>query len=178
MTIPPGPTPDGGPVDQKPPTVFGRMLITDEQFTSCRRTVMDANPGMSEELAGRIVEEALKFVAACAYNPGAGLVPSRIVDEGWHALIVHTAMYADLCERLGGRFIHHTPGYGPENYAPSVLDRTTEAIGALGWATDLELWVAPSDESLVSVAAKCQHSDDSGPIEVRRKPKPEPKPDK
>ncbi|MEV4335785.1 hypothetical protein [Streptomyces sp. NPDC049590] len=147
------------------------MLITDEQFTSCRQTVMDANPNMTPEMAGRIVEEALKFVAACAYNPGAGLVPSRIVDEGWHALIVHTAMYADLCERLGGSFVHHAPGYGPENYVPEVLDRTREAIAALGWEVDAELWVAPGDESLVSVAAKCQHSDDSGPIVIIPKPK-------
>lgn len=171
MTIPPGPTPDGGPVDPKPPAVFARMLITDEQFISCRRTVMDANPAMSQVLAGRIVEEALKFVAACSANPGGGLVPSRIVDEGWHALLVHTELYADLCQRLGGRFIHHAPGYGPENYAPEILDRTREAIAVLGWEVDPELWVAPSDESLVSVAAKCQHSDDSGPIVIIPKPK-------
>ncbi|MEU3413755.1 hypothetical protein ABZ760_21210 [Streptomyces sp. NPDC006658] len=147
------------------------MLITDEQFISCRRTVMDANPAMSQVLAGRIVEEALKFVAACSANPGGGLVPSRIVDEGWHALLVHTELYADLCQRLGGRFIHHAPGYGPENYAPEILDRTREAIAVLGWEVDPELWVAPSDESLVSVAAKCQHSDDSGPIVIIPKPK-------
>ncbi|WP_234335944.1 glycine-rich domain-containing protein [Streptomyces sp. NRRL S-1022] len=164
MTVPPGPTPDGGPVDPKPPAAFARMLVTDAQFESCRRTVMDSSPDVPAELAGRIVEEALKFVAACSAHPGAGLVPSRIVDEGWHALIVHTAMYADLCQRLGGRFVHHTPGYGPENWDTSVIDRTRTAIERLGWTTDPELWVAPADESLVSVAAKCQHSDDSGPI--------------
>ncbi|MEU2059764.1 hypothetical protein [Streptomyces sp. NPDC013455] len=172
MTVPPGPTPDGGPVDPKPPAVIPRMLIADEQFESCRRAVMDANPDMSSELAGRIVEEALKFVAACSANPGDGLVPSRIVDEGWHALIVHTAMYAELCQRLGGRMVHHAPGYGPENYDPAILDRTREAIGELGWFADAELWVAPSDETLVSVAAKCQHSDDSGPIVTMPRPKP------
>jgi hypothetical protein len=172
VTIPPGPTPDDGLVDPAPP-ILARMLITDAEFASCRRTVMDANPNLSEELAGRIVEEAIKFVAACSSNPGAGLVPSRIVDEGWHALIVHTAMYADLCERLAPNpFVHHAPGYGPDNWHPSVLDRTREAIGRLGWTTDLELWVAPDDESLVSVAAKCQHSDDSGPIVTMPKPKP------
>ncbi|MFF5439535.1 glycine-rich domain-containing protein [Streptomyces achromogenes] len=147
------------------------MLITDEQFTSCRQTVIDANPDMTPQTAGRIVEEALKFVAACSANPRAGLVPSRIVDEGWHGLIVHTAMYADLCDRLGGRFVHHAPGYGPGNYAPAILHRTREAIAALGWEADPELWVAPSDETLVSVAAKCQHSDDSGPIVTIPRPK-------
>ncbi len=170
MTIPPGPTPDGGPLDLKP--ALARMLITDAEFASCRSTVMDANPDMSEELAGRIVEEALAFVTACSVNAGAGLAPSRIVDEGWHALLLHTAMYQALCERLGGRFVHHLPGYGPQNYDPSVLIRTRAAIEALGWTTDDELWVAPNDESLVSVAAKCQHSDDSGPIVVQPKPKP------
>ncbi|MFF5534091.1 hypothetical protein ACFY71_16630 [Streptomyces cinerochromogenes] len=83
-------------------------------------------------------------------------------------------MYADLCERLGGRMLHHAPGYGPENYAPEILDRTREAIGELGWFADAELWVAPSDETLVLVAAKCQHSDDSGPIVTIPKPKPKP----
>ncbi|MEV6806238.1 hypothetical protein [Streptomyces sp. NPDC051132] len=148
------------------------MLITDEQFGSCRRTVMDANPSMDEKMAGRIVEEGLTFVAACATRPDAGLVPSRIVDEGRHALIVHTAMYAHPCHRLGGRFVHHGPGYAPTHYDPVVLERTTEAINALGWATDAELWAEPSDESLVSVAAECRHSDDSGPIVAIVKPKP------
>ena len=171
MTIPPGPMIPPGP-DPKPPTVIARMLITDAQFASCRKTVMDANPDMSEEMAGRIVEEALKFVAACSANPRAGLAPSRIVDEGWHALLLHTAMYASLCEQLGGAFVHHLPGYGPENYDPAVLVRTRGKIAELGWAADPELWVAPSDESLVSVAAKCQHSDDSGPIVTIPKPKP------
>ncbi len=76
---------------------------------------MDANPGMSEDMAGRIVEEGIKFVAACSRNPGTGLAPSRIVDEGWHALILHTAMYAELCTKLGGTFVHHYPGYDPTN---------------------------------------------------------------
>jgi hypothetical protein len=146
------------------------MLITDEQFASVRGTVMDANPGMSEEMAGSIVDEAIKFVAACATNPGLGLAPSRIVDEGWHALILHTAMYADLCEQLGGRFVHHYPGYDPTNYDPPILDRTREKIAELGWEADAELWGPPSDETLVSVAAKCQHSPNCT-IVVTPKPK-------
>ncbi|WP_234367390.1 MULTISPECIES: glycine-rich domain-containing protein [Streptomyces] len=171
MSVPlPGPGPID-PADALP--ALARILITDDQFASCRSTVMDANPDMAKEMAGRIVEEGLKFVAACAANPGAGLAPSRIVDDGWHALVLHTAMYADLCERLGGRFVHHAPGYDPANWTPSILDRAREAIAELGWETDPGLWVAPSDETLVSVAAKCQHSDDSGPIVTIPKPKPD-----
>ncbi|MEU8589406.1 hypothetical protein AB0C59_20745 [Streptomyces sp. NPDC048664] len=146
------------------------MLITDREFLSVRSTVMDANPGMNEVMAGRIVEEGLKFVAACSRNPGVGLAPSRIVDEGWHALLLHTAVYAELCARLGDEFVHHYPGYDPTHYDPPVLDRTREAITALGWAADEELWVAPADEALVSVAAKCQHAPSCA---IRPMPKPE-----
>lgn len=166
MTIPPGPMPDPGPMP-----ALARMLITDEQFASCRNTVMDGNPAMAEEMAGRIVEEGLKFVAACSRNPGIGLAPSRIVDEGWHALILHTALYTDLCQRLGGDFVHHFPGWDPTNYDPPILDRTREKITELGWEADPQLWGPPSDETLASVAAKCQHSPDCT-IVITPKPKP------
>lgn len=165
MTIPPGPM-------DPPETVpaLSRMLITGTQFASCRGTVMDANPDMSEEMAGRIVDEALKFVAACAKNPGTGLAPSRIVDEGWHALILHTVMYAELCDALGGQLVHHYPGYDPTNYDPPILDRTREKITEFGWEPDPELWGPPSNETLVPVAAKCQHAPE---CTIRPMPKPE-----
>ncbi|MEU6661284.1 hypothetical protein [Streptomyces sp. NPDC046821] len=149
---------------------MARMLLDDATFESCRHTVMDANPDMSEEMAGRIVEEGLKFVAACSANPDVGLAPSRIVDEGWHALLLHTAKYAELCEQLGGGFVHHYPGYDPTNYDPPVLDRTREKIAGLDWEADPELWGPPSDETLVSVAAKCQHAPSCA---IRPMPKPE-----
>ncbi|NEY32039.1 hypothetical protein GTU99_07500 [Streptomyces sp. PRKS01-65] len=170
VPTPPTPGPDPAPI---PLPALPRMLITDDQFASCRGTVMDANPDMSKKLAGRIVEEALKFVAACAKNPGVGLAPSRIVDEGWHALLLHTAMYAELCETLGaqGRFVHHYPGYDPTHYDPPILDRTRAKIAELGWEADPELWGPPSEETLASVAAKCQHAPECT-IVITPKPKP------
>ncbi|MFZ3556486.1 MULTISPECIES: glycine-rich domain-containing protein [unclassified Streptomyces] len=150
---------------------MARMLIPDAVFASCRGTVMDANPDMAEEMAGRIVEEAIKFVAACAKNPDTGLAPSRIVDEGWHALLLHSAAYAKLCADLRGDFVHHYPGYDPTHYDPAILNRTQATIAVLGWEPDAELWSAPSDETLVSVAAQCQHAPE---CTIRPMPQPEP----
>ncbi|MER5441828.1 hypothetical protein [Streptomyces sp. NPDC002790] len=161
MPAPPNP----GPVP-----VIARILVPDTVFESCRGTVLDANADMPGEMAGRIVEEALKFVTACAKNPGTGLAPSRIVDEGWHALLLHSAPYAELCERLG-EFVHHYPGYDPTNYDPEILNRTRANIAALGWEADAELWGPPSDETLVSVAAKCQHAPE---CTIRPMPTPQP----
>ncbi|MGK5496652.1 glycine-rich domain-containing protein [Streptomyces sp. URMC 125] len=135
-----------------------REMLTDAEFTRVRRTVMDANPAMPEEMAGRIVEEGIKFVAACAAAPGTGLAPSRVVDEGWHALILHTALYAELCDRLGGGFVHHFPGWDPTHYDPEILDRTRAQIRACGYTPDPELWGHPTEGLLVPVAARCQHA--------------------
>lgn len=146
-----------------------RSLLTDEQFNSVRSTVLDANTDMSEGMAGRVVEEGLKFVVTCARFPGVALAPSRVVDEGWHALILHTETYTALCARFG-EFVHHYPGYSPDHYDPDIFDRTRALIGEAGYSTDADLWQAP-DSGLVSVAAKCQHSPSCGPI--RPMPKPE-----
>ncbi|WP_370419561.1 hypothetical protein AB8O64_14585 [Streptomyces sp. QH1-20] len=133
------------------------------------KTVMDSNPGMAEATAERIVDEAVKFVVAGARFPDVALAPSRVVDEGWHALIVHTRLYAELCERNGG-FVHHSPGYDPTHYDPEILERTRAMIEEAGFSVDAELWHAPNDE-LVSVAANCQHAPECA---IRPMPKPEP----
>jgi len=36
-------------------------------------------------------------------------MPSRVVDELWHALILDTARYQHFCRQAFGRLLHHTP---------------------------------------------------------------------
>ncbi|GGY78729.1 hypothetical protein GCM10010342_77730 [Streptomyces anulatus] len=79
---------------------------------------MDANPVMSQEMAGRIVEDGLKFVAACSRTPGIGLAPSRIVDEGWHALLLRATRYAQLHENLRGGLRPPLPQAPPNGLRP------------------------------------------------------------
>lgn len=135
-----------------------RSLITEAEFAGVTATVQDNSPDLAADVAERIVEEALKFMAACAVTPGGGLKPSRVVDEGWHALILHTGVYAGLCERLG-RFVHHVPER-PDvtRHDPGALDRTQQAIVDAGFEPDLTLWLAPTDKS-IPVAANCEHSE-------------------
>lgn len=35
---------------------------------------------------------------------------SKPVDAVWHGALVHTRLYADLCDQVFGRFMHHEPG--------------------------------------------------------------------
>jgi len=134
-----------------------RELIPAEAFAGVVATVLDNNKGMEQPVAERITEEALKFVAACAKRPSRGLRPSRIVDEGWHALILHTNVYERLCKELG-RFVHHVPERpDPSRHNAFQLEHTKASIREVGYEVDAMLWLAPTDTS-IPVAAECEHT--------------------
>ncbi|MGW7007606.1 glycine-rich domain-containing protein [Streptomyces sp. NPDC054933] len=138
-----------------------RDLLTTTEFDAVLSTVARNNPGMPTETAGQIVEEGLKFVATAAQFRTVRIAPSRVVDEGWHALILHTRLYAALCERLGG-FVHHYPEPGdPSRHNDEVMARTVALIGEAGYMPDVGLWRSP-DKELVAVAANCSHTPKPG----------------
>ncbi|HEY5837172.1 glycine-rich domain-containing protein [Streptomyces sp.] len=138
-------------------TLDARTLIAPAELAAVTATVQDNNPGMDKDTAEQVGVEALAFVATAARNPGAPIAPSRIVDEGWHALILHTALYARLCERLGA-FVHHYPERPDTSRQKSdVLERTVAAIRETGHNPDPELWMLPA-EGRVPVAASCGHA--------------------
>lgn len=94
-------------------------------------------------MASRILVDALAFLATAAKS-SQSLVPSRVVDEGWHALILHTGLYHGLCVRLGGGFIHHVPERpDPANRSQGSIERTVDAIEAAGYTVDRDLWRGP-----------------------------------
>ncbi|MFE9410945.1 glycine-rich domain-containing protein [Streptomyces sp. NPDC006704] len=134
-----------------------RALLTPQGFKDVAATVCDNNPGMSEATAERIVTEALKFVVAAAQFPTVSIQPSKVVDEGWHALILHTRLYAKLCKGLG-HFVNHVPERpGPERHDPHTLTRTVALIEQAGYHVDAELWTGPT-KTLVGVTANCSHT--------------------
>lgn len=149
------------PGDPKPSTVGTvtnpRALLSDAEFNGVLHTVLDDNPGMDISMGSRIVVEALKFTAAAAWFPAVRIAPTREVDEGWHALILHTHLYARLCRQLG-RFVHHFPERpAPSRHDPDVMTRTVALIEQAGYAPDAELWTGPG-KALVTVAANCSHT--------------------
>lgn len=126
-----------------PGELFGRLVdrITKEQ-------------DVPREFAVRIMDQALAFLRACAEHHRAPLGPSELVDIGWHTFILYTREYAEFCERVAGRFIHHVPnddGEG-EGAPEKVIARTTEAIRSLGFAVDDDLWL--------TFKVKCNGGDD------------------
>lgn len=138
-----------------------RDLISAAEFAAVTATVQENNTDLDLAVAERVTEEALKFVATSGRFPGHTLRPSRIVDEGWHALILHTRIQAALSARLGF-FVHHTPE-PPDvsRHDPAALARAQQAIRVAGYTPDPTLWVGPTNGSIL-VAADCEHSEPGG----------------
>lgn len=172
MSTPSGPRPgpDPEPIPVNTATLRDpRAEVSDSEWTGLVKTILDNNPGMADELAERIAGEGIKFVIAAAVYPHLPLAPSRVVDEGWHALILHTRTYQILCAR-NGQYVHHTPGYDPTYYDPEILERSKATIEAAGFDVDTDLWAGPLDGS-VPVAAQCQHAPECA---IRPMPTPQP----
>ncbi|MFJ9909613.1 glycine-rich domain-containing protein [Streptomyces sp. NPDC101152] len=112
-----------------------------------RRITAD-HPNIDTTTARRIVGQAAAFIAASGQQPGQSLVPSRLVDHGWHAFIVHTVDYAAFCQRVVGHFVHHVPTDEDEQTPgdpQAERERTLTAIRTAGYTAEKDLWGDAAD---------------------------------
>jgi hypothetical protein len=134
------------------PTIFAENVIDDRlayknliedslwQRLVKRITNDFSHQSIRQELAERIMNEALGFLVLCARRPDEPFGPSELVDIGWHTFILYTREYAEFCERIAGRFIHHNPYDDPTKiYRKRALEKTTAALNELG-PVDIMLW--------------------------------------
>ena len=119
---------------------------------------MRRDHGHPVELAERIVDQALVFLAACAQTTEP-IGPSALVDLGWHAFILRTEASRAFCQRTAGRMIDHCP-LAPDTAGASgaranaLLERSVAAVRATGLHYDPQLWAC---------AGSCDDSDKGGP---------------
>ncbi|WP_068922214.1 glycine-rich domain-containing protein [Planobispora rosea] len=126
-------------------TADPRTLITPELHARLTARIRTEHPEHGER-SDAIVDQALAFLAACAANPRAGLGPSDLVDIGWHTFLMYTREYAEFCDRVAGRFIHHQPDDNPvESAGASGLAVTIAAIQEAGYDVDPSLWPMAAD---------------------------------
>jgi len=57
-------------------------------------------------------QEYRRFLTLKCFYPSVALVPSKMVDEIWHAHILDTRAYREDCHTVFGRFIDHYPYFG------------------------------------------------------------------
>jgi hypothetical protein len=123
-------------------------LISDQLWNRLiNRIIQDENLDLA--LAQSIMDQALGFLRLCAKTTDESFSPSPLVDIGWHTFILYTRDYAEFCERIARRFIHHAPS-DEENtdYGPDRITRTVAALKQHGIAVDEELWAQAPARSI------------------------------
>lgn len=116
----------------------GRNLLDADLFRQlASRVAMDHD--LDIEMAERVIDQTVVFLRACADNPGADLVPSAMVDTGWHTFLLFTREYAAFCQATAGGFIHHEPAESGD-LTPAMCSRRLAALEGTGLDVDRMLW--------------------------------------
>jgi hypothetical protein len=114
-------------------------LVTSEVFDKLVDFIVTRHR-VTPEYAGRLFGQTLVYLKAVADNAEVRIVPDISVDPGWHAFIEHTIDYAEFCERIAGRFLHHIPILTQDMITGEAMARTIPALRATGYRVDMEFW--------------------------------------
>ena len=68
------------------------------------------------------------------------VVPTEPVDAAWHAALQITEPYAEACQQIAGRFIHHRPIITGEMLDGTAIEYTRKALEVTGYYVDPEFW--------------------------------------
>ncbi|MFI0353431.1 hypothetical protein [Actinomadura sp. 9N407] len=111
---------------------------------------------VSHAYAERVVGQLLVFLKAAgqirreARRDPAGyvrLVPSRPVDEAWHAALQRTEVYLPVSLAFAGSVIHHRPVMDDDIASGAALARTIPYLHRTGLRVDPEFWNEESGSS-------------------------------
>ena len=120
--------------------VDARTLVPERTFAKLTARIGKDHPELAADLPGRIMDQALAFLATCAVSPRR-LGPSELVDIGWHTFVLYTRDYAESCDRVAGRFIHHVPeDAGDRDRSAVPVVRAVRAVRAAGYTVDEAVW--------------------------------------
>ena len=81
---------------------------------------------LSKEQAEVLFEDTKQFLYLCARHPEV-TIPTKALDEGWHNFILFTEDYANFCETILGKFVHHRPT-SPKDSVPERQQAAYESM--------------------------------------------------
>ena len=116
------------PVNQKgvPAQARAKLEILERiDLTSEKRSLVHHIPSLS--LFIDVLERELKrflSLPVLVSEPDYNFVPSLLVDELWHNLILNTRKYRSMCDDVYGAYLDHNPN--PEGYAKELAHTSGE----------------------------------------------------
>jgi hypothetical protein len=72
----------------------------------------DSGMGWTRSQTSQAIVRYLMFLYLVYLYPNRQIIPTREIDKVWHYHILDTSKYAEDCQMLFGRFIHHFPYLG------------------------------------------------------------------
>lgn len=92
---------------------IGPRPVTDElpgfDLSVVSERVAKDNPTLSAAVLKDGEAQYREFLLASKLNPDSKLSPNLLVDEFWHAHILHTEKYVNDCAEYFGYYFHHRP---------------------------------------------------------------------
>ena len=148
----------------------GLALMSDQTSFDRVADAIAREDGLDRETAGKALDQAIIFIHAAGQHYRLGLVPSKTVDIAWDRLVLYSHIYADLCQRLAGRFIHHTPLDAPvrlpEGHRILTVAETFELLRQDGYWVKEEVWDLTSPPEAKANCTVCYTGDhDSGEVD-------------
>jgi len=116
--------------DSKKAQIFWKIMNYD--LSKVEASVKKFQPEIDVDKA---MPEYRCFLYLASVTKGKLPVPSKPIDGIWHAAILYTKDYADFCQEVAGRFIHHAPLDNPltlqqvEQRRKRLTDVCTENFG-------------------------------------------------
>ena len=75
----------------------------------------ETGQGLNRGQVSRALTYYVMFLGLVYLYPNVAIVPNREIDRVWHQHILDTSKYAEDCQMLFGRFVHHFPYFGIRN---------------------------------------------------------------
>ncbi|KUF15542.1 glycine-rich domain-containing protein [Streptomyces silvensis] len=147
-------------VVQERPATDARTLLGTDLRATLTANMRAKFPDMTEDRAQRGIGQMLAFLAAGARSD-TPLSPSPLVDDFWHAFLLHTKAYQEFCAGTLGKFVHHQPGFlDKEEHGggKALRARTVDAIAAAGFVVDMEFWPELDLADCSQCHANCHNS--------------------
>ena len=115
-----------------------------ERYTfpaALRDKLKERHPTLSDADVDQVLEGLRQFFGLCQHADAVQMgrsfgMPSKIVDDAWHELILMTREYTRLCDGAFGGYLHHTPAALSDEPQKRGLLRTLQHLSA----TPQERW--------------------------------------
>lgn len=130
------------------------------------KVLQHENPGLwTDERIAATEANYRRLLALNILHPSETHVVNKLIDDYWHQHILDTRKYAEDCQTLFGKFLHHDPYFGING--PEDLQRNRD-----GFAITQQLWeetfrVPMVDETTLTLD-KVLGSYDPAPKDARR----------